>query len=173
MTYLERNINLFLLLLVIGIAVVVAGTSLYYQETFTNVTTRLDNSTKQLNTCNADLSNTRFRLNRTSASLNFTVQDIRRYDVLYENKTEQLALTTKNLEDTSKTLESTKFKLSETADLYEKYLSKYNEQKNINTDLVQQVSNLEEIKSSQAAEISKLKKKIDDLEKAKVACGCK
>ncbi|MBI5398351.1 hypothetical protein HZB03_02705 [Candidatus Woesearchaeota archaeon] len=172
MTFLEKNINLFLLLLVMGIAVVVAGTSMYYQSTFTNVTSRLDITTNTLNTCSADLDNTKFRLNKTLASLNFTVQDIRRYDLLYENKTGQLVLTERNLQETARTLDSTKTKLGETAELYQRYLTKYDEQKAINDDLLQQVSDLESIKSSQAAQIISLNSKVNKLQEEKTACGC-
>jgi chromosome segregation ATPase len=172
MSYLQKNINIFLLVLVVAISVVVAGSSVYYQTTLTNVSSKLENTTDLLGECNADLDNTQFRLNKTISSLNFTVQDIRRYDTLYENKSMQLVSTERSLSDTSKELALTKTKLDETSDLYEKYYEKYSEQKSLNNNLVQEISNLEALNSAQESEIANLKDEIDELEDEKAACGC-
>ncbi|MBW2972535.1 hypothetical protein KY359_05860 [Candidatus Woesearchaeota archaeon] len=138
MGFMQKNVNIFLLVLVLLVASALAGSSVYYQKNFDRLTGRYDLTAENLSGCQADLESYRFNLNKTLRSLNTTTQDIRRYDELYTTKADELKTTQEDLEETETTLQSTKLDLQEETALKNKYKNDYEDQLEISRDLEEQ-----------------------------------
>jgi chromosome segregation ATPase len=138
MSFMQKNVNVFILLLVLVLAGALAASSAYYQTTFDKVTTKYDDTAANLSQCSADLENYRFNLNKTLSSLNTTSQDIRRYDELYTTKSDQLQTTQSNLTQTVSSLQETRIELQEETALKNKYKNDYQDQVEISNGLEEQ-----------------------------------
>ena len=149
MTFMEKNVNMFLLVLVLVVAGALAGSSVYYQSSFDKLTTEQEETSADLSECNADLENYKFNLNKTMRSLNMTTQDIRRYDELYTTKSEELQTTQSTLETTETTLKETTISLQEETALKNKFKEDYEDQLEISRDLEE----LNAILTSQKAQL--------------------
>ena len=66
------------------------GVSVYYQYTFRNVNQKFDDISANLDVCEQNLISNITVLKTVKKSLNSTETDIRKYDVLYEQKAEEL-----------------------------------------------------------------------------------
>jgi len=136
--FMEKNVNIFLLVLMLVVATALAGSSVYYQKTFDELTGKQEDTSVNLSECRADLDSYKFNLNKTLRSLTTTTQDIRRYDELYVNKSEELKETSETLEETATTLQETQLSLQEESALKKKYKNDYEDQLDINRDLEEQ-----------------------------------
>ena len=138
MSFMQKNVNMFLLLLILVVAGTLAGSAVYYQANFDKLTDKHDDAAANLSECRADLEKYMFNLNKTMRTLNSTTQDIKRYDELYSNKSAELKSTQDTLSQTDTELKSTKITLQEEISLKNKYKSDYNDQVQINRNLEEQ-----------------------------------
>lgn len=135
MGFMQKNVNIFLLVLVLIVALSLAGSSVYFQKNFDKLTGKQEDTSANLSECRADLENYKFNLNKTLRSLTTTTQDIRRYDELYVTKSTELESTKGTLEETQSTLQETKLTLQEETALKTKYKRDYEDQLEANRDL--------------------------------------
>ncbi len=98
--FMGKKVNLFLLLMIILVLLGFGGISVYYQYTFKNVNQKFDNISTNLGMCEQNLSQTADALMTTIRNLNSTEVDIRKYDVLYEQKAQELETKKDELSDT-------------------------------------------------------------------------
>lgn len=162
MTFMQKNVNMFLLVLVLVVAGALAGSSVYYQSSFDKLTSEQEDTSANLSQCTADLDNFKFNLEKTLRTLNTTSQDIRRYDELYATKTEELETTQSSLEETEGTLKETQLDLQEETALRKKYKSDYEEQLGISQDLEEQNTILTAQKAQLEQEVIGYKVDIDN-----------
>ncbi|MBI3051509.1 hypothetical protein HYY74_03550 [Candidatus Woesearchaeota archaeon] len=85
MGYIRRNVNLFLLLLIIVALGVMAGLSAYYQVTYKNLSGSYDSKLQELNQLNYNLSVQRAQLSQLNEELQVKAEAKDRFDVLYTN----------------------------------------------------------------------------------------
>ncbi len=118
-SYIGKGINNFLFISIIVLLLVVVFFTVYFQGLFGDVSQTKEDISDKLRVCENRLSNFKEQLNKTISSLKTTELDIRKYDVLYENKTTQLSdalkeldTVRKNLKDTEDELDTTKTKLA-------------------------------------------------------------
>ncbi|MBN1544094.1 hypothetical protein JW898_01375 [Candidatus Woesearchaeota archaeon] len=161
MGFMEKNVNIFLLVIVLLVAGALAGSSVYYQKNFDRITDQYDDTASNLSQCNADLESFRFNLNKTMRSLNTTTQDIRRYDELYSTKAEELKTTQEDLEETETTLQKTKLSLQEESALKNKYKNEYEDQLEISRDLEEQNAILSSQKAQLEASVISYRNRIE------------
>jgi chromosome segregation ATPase len=164
MGFMQKNVNVYLLILVLIVAGALAGSSVYYQQNLDGLTSKQDTIYANLSQCSADLESYKFNLNKTMRSLNTTTQDIRRYDELYTTKTEELETTQSTLEETSKDLKSTKLDLQEETALKNKYKNDYEDQLQISRDLEEQNAILAAQKKQLEAQVIMYKQNEDDVD---------
>lgn len=88
--FMGKKVNLFLLLMLILIILGLGGVSVYYQYTFKNINQKFNDVSTGLGMCEQNLSQTADALMTAVRNLNSTETDIRKYDVLYEQKAEEL-----------------------------------------------------------------------------------
>ena len=161
MSFMQKNINMFLLGMVLLVALTLAGSAIYYQKTFDSITTSYDQTSENLSSCKADLESYKFNLNKTLRSLNTTAQDIRRYDELYSTKATQLQETSETLNETASELQETKISLQEEAALKNKYKQDYNDQLEISRNLEEQNAILTSQKAQLEASVLSYRNRID------------
>jgi chromosome segregation ATPase len=161
MSFMQKNINLFLLGMVLVVALTLAGSAIYYQKTFDKMTTNYDETSANLSSCRSDLDSYKFNLNKTLRSLNTTAQDIRRYDELYSTKATQLQETTTTLNETASELQETKISLQEESALKNKYKQDYNDQLEISRNLEEQNAILTSQKAQLEASVISYRTKIE------------
>ncbi|MBW2996728.1 hypothetical protein KY349_00135 [Candidatus Woesearchaeota archaeon] len=164
MTFMQKNVNMFLLVLVLVVAGALAGSSVYYQSSFDKLTSKQDDTSANLSQCTADLDNFKFNLEKTLRTLNTTSQDIRRYDELYATKSEELDVTQSSLEETTGTLKETQLSLEEETALKKKYKEEYEEQLDISQGLEEQNAILTSQKAQLEQEVIGYKQDIDSSE---------
>lgn len=164
MGFMQKNVNTFVLLLVLVVAGALAGSSVYYQKTFDKLTDKFEVSQTNLTECTTDLNMFRSQLVNTQTTLNTTTQDIRRYDELYSNKSAELESTKDNLEDTEKALTQTQVNLQEANSLKTKYQNDYQEQLSINADLEEQNTLLTAQKNQLEQSVLNYRSDIEDSE---------
>ncbi|MBU1198498.1 MAG: hypothetical protein KKF46_00285 [Nanoarchaeota archaeon] len=98
--FMGKKVNLFLLLMIILVLVGFGAISVYYQYTFKNINQKFDDKAGDLGTCELNLVNNMTELLKARSSLSSTTTDIRKYDVLYEQKAEALETKEGELSDT-------------------------------------------------------------------------
>lgn len=125
MGFLQKNINLFMMLLVVFVTIALAASSVYYQDTFKELTDTHESSLKSLSMCESKRDSYSNQLNKTLQSLNTTSQDIRKYDELYSTKLTELKSTQSNLSTVESSLSQTKSALLTETQLKDKYKSQY------------------------------------------------
>jgi chromosome segregation ATPase len=103
--FMGKRVNMFLILMLILVLLGIGGISIYYQRTFKDVTSQYDSVSNTLASCQENLSQTTARLVNVQASLNSTTTDIRKYDSLYEQKSQELDQKKKELSDTQTNLQ--------------------------------------------------------------------
>jgi chromosome segregation ATPase len=155
-SYLGRNVNLALLVIIIGVVVALVGTTVFFQRSLQNRTGAFETTTETLDQCQTALANYQEQYSRAQAQVNQTSQDIRKYDQLYEQKTGELKETQDTLSSTQKQLEFEKVQKDKFLELYEK-------ERSINSYLNVTIE-------SQQNRIRQLENRIDDLEEELDAC---
>ncbi|MFH1072146.1 MAG: hypothetical protein V1743_01830 [Nanoarchaeota archaeon] len=108
---LKRNVNLFLLVLLMIILLLGVGYAVLYQSRLHGITVDIKEASSNLTVCQADLNNTRQNLFSALDRLNSTEKDVKTYDVIYEQKESELEKTQTDLADTKDELGSTKVAL--------------------------------------------------------------
>jgi len=134
MSFFEKNINLFLMIIIVLSVVTFAGSTVYFQDTLQELSTDSYSTNINLAGCNASLQSKMRELNRTQQILFATETDIRKYDELYEDKSGELS-------ETSTELSTAKKDLSD-------YTKLYAEEKKRAKDLADEVSRLTKEKNT-------------------------
>ena len=101
-SYLGRNVNLALLIIIIGVVVALVGTTVFFQRSLQNRTGDYESTTQTLSQCQVALANYQEKYSDAQEQVNQTSQDIRKYDQLYEQKVVELKETQDNLSTTTK-----------------------------------------------------------------------
>lgn len=91
MGYLGKNINLTLLIIMIGVIILLVAVTLFFQLGIQERTEDFELTSTNLSTCQEALNNYQNRFVEAQEQINSTAQDIRRYDQLYENKVAELS----------------------------------------------------------------------------------
>ncbi|MBT5022452.1 hypothetical protein HOK51_04945 [Candidatus Woesearchaeota archaeon] len=178
MGFMQKNVNVYLLILFVAILIAVGGITVYYQEKIKEQTTDLKDTGYRLDNCTDILNNKTVTLVKTQAALDLHEQDISKYDTLYEDKATKLSETETDLKDTETTLTSTQTELGNTKDQLDEFMGKYASEKqermNLESELDSTNKELKQIKSAKAAadmtihnledEIDELETQIEDLE---------
>lgn len=99
-SYLGRNVNLALLVIIIGVIVALVGTTVFFQRSLQNRTQEYQTTTGTLSECQTALQNYQSKYSEATQQVNKTAQDIRKYDQLYEQRTGELKETQTTLEKT-------------------------------------------------------------------------
>lgn len=178
MGFFKKNVNLFLVVILIVSVAALGSASVYYQDVFNNLTTQYSNKSNDLNLCESRLKTQILTLNKTIDSLTTKAADVKKYDELYAEKTEELTSTSEQLSSTSSQLSSTQKQLQDYqqkfADEKARRISSEN-QVNVlqaeNTNLAGQVSTLTSQVNVKNSKINALNDDIDDLESDLAACG--
>ena len=177
MSFMGKNINLFLLILVIGVVILLAGASLFFQENLKNINKNLKEERSNLNLCKTELISKINALNQTLENLNFTKQDISKYGVLYQNKTVELETTQSELSEKSEQLSSATTQLTSTktelADVKAKYTSENILRQELELEvgsLSQELKSVTSAKAAADAKIEDLKDDISSLQSQLDAC---
>ncbi len=162
--FMGKKINLFLLIIIVLILLGFGGVSVYYQYTFKDVNQKYDNISSNLASCKQNLSQTADDLITAVRNLNSTTTDIRKYDVLYEEKAEELESKQTELSNTK--AELTRVTLQK--EVYKKQIdeaySKIISLNNTIDDLNQEINSLNNEVEDQKDEISCLLNTEDDEE---------
>lgn len=154
--YLGRNVNLALLVIIIGVVVALVGTTVFFQRSLQNRTSAYEDTTSTLGQCQVALTNYQERYSEALADVNATAQDIRKYDQLYEQKVGELKDSQSQLLSTQKQLEFERLQKQQFQGLYESEQRKANQ-------LSEQIESKDE-------EIRQLRNRIDNLEEDLDAC---
>ena len=85
MSYIKRNVNIFLLLLVIIILGTLAGLTTYYQTTYKNLSISYGEKLNQLNELNYNLTAAKAQLAQLNEDLKVKSEVNKQFDVLYAN----------------------------------------------------------------------------------------
>ena len=101
-SYLSRNVNLALLIIIIGVIVALVGTTVFFQRSLQNRTSSLEDTSTDLQSCQVSLENYMEKYSEAQVRVNETAQDIRKYDQLYEQKVGELTDTQQQLLDTKR-----------------------------------------------------------------------
>lgn len=106
MGYLDKNINMALVIIIVGIVVAMLAVTVFFQVGLKTRTTDFETTSENLTTCETQLANYQERLNTAQSQLSSTSEDIRRYDQLYETKVAELSDTSDELETANKRVQS-------------------------------------------------------------------
>ena len=101
-SYLGRNVNLALLVIIIGVIVALVGTTVFFQRSLQNRTQEYESTTGTLSECQVALANYQDKFSQATQQVNKTAQDIRKYDQLYEQRTGELKDTQTQLDNAQK-----------------------------------------------------------------------
>lgn len=156
-SYLGRNVNLALLIIIIGVVVAMVGTTVFFQRSLQDRTSTLEDTSTDLGSCNAALENYQEKYSEAQTKVNETAQDIRKYDQLYEQKVGELKDTQQQLLETQTQREFEKIQKEKFQQSYETALRDQQQ--------------LELTVDSQRDLINSLRNDIDDLEDQVAACG--
>lgn len=118
-TYLGRNVNLALLIIIIGVVVALVGTTVFFQRSLQNRTGAFEDTAGQLQQCQVSLNNYINQYAEAQEQVNQTAQDIRKYDQLYEQKVADLKETTETLASTQAQLQFEKLQKERFQQYYE------------------------------------------------------
>ena len=148
-SYLGRNVNLALLIIIIGVVVALVGTTVFFQRSLQNRTGAYEGTATELQQCQTSLANALGEFTEAQQKVNQTSQDIRKYDQLYEQKVAELKETQATLTVTEKQLQFEKLQKEKFQQFYE--------------DAARQVTAMN-------TTIKNLKEDIEDLEDELEAC---
>jgi len=104
MAYMGRNVNLALLVIIIGVVVALVGTTVFFQRVLENRTDAYQDTSLTLDQCQIELGNYRETASEAQRQANQSAQDIRKYDELYEQKVGELQDSQVQLADTNRQL---------------------------------------------------------------------
>jgi uncharacterized membrane protein YgaE (UPF0421/DUF939 family) len=140
-SYLGRNVNLALLVIIIGVIVALVGTTVFFQRSLQNRTQEFETTTGTLAECQVALANYQDKFTQATQQVNKTAQDIRKYDQLYEQRTGELKDTQLQLENIQRQSIVERQRGDRLQDLY-------NQEIQLNTQLNMTISSLNQKLSS-------------------------
>lgn len=105
MSYLGKNINMTLLLLVVGVVVVLIGITIFFQTGLKTRTGDFEEASTNLTECTTQVKNYQERLSEEEEKATSAAQDIRRYDQLYETKVAEIEDTKDDLSAAQKQIQ--------------------------------------------------------------------
>jgi len=149
-SFMYKKLNIFLLLLMCVVVIALAGTSIFFQDSFRSLNNQYQDTSKNYTTASQSLQRCQNTLNEKAEKLNSTSLDIRKYDELYTQKTGELD-TTKN-----KLLE-TDAHLKEEQNLRQKAEQNYQQALIVQSQQKQQISQLSTDINGYKAQIDQLK----------------
>jgi chromosome segregation ATPase len=156
-TYLGRNVNLTLMVIIIGVVIALVATTVFFQRGLQNRTQAYESTSTTLLQCETALSNYQKSFQEAQQRVNETSQDIRKYDQLYEQKTSELKDTQTQLQDTLKELQFEKLQK-------EKFKQFYEAEQRVNAQLNATVRDLQD-------DIETLEDRYDQCRAELNACG--
>lgn len=124
--FLQKNINLFLIFLIIVMIGLVVMLSVYFEKRFEQVSGVYKFVNKNLSSCESQLSIAQKELNKIDTTLNSTESDIRKYDELYVTKSNELDRQKQGLENAQQALSLSEKNLAEFKAKYESETSRAN-----------------------------------------------
>jgi chromosome segregation ATPase len=119
MSYLGKNVNLALLVIIIGVIVALVGTTVFFQRSLQNRTGAFEERTETLEQCQVALANYQDQYTEAQQKVNQTALDIRKYDTLYEQKVAELRETQDTLSQTQQQLQFEKLQKEKFQTFYE------------------------------------------------------
>lgn len=135
--YLGRNINMFLVLMLIVCISILVGMSTYYSFRYQIIGTSHNEITKELKNTTTNLENAQMELDQLKKSLAETSTDVQKYDELYLGKVSELDETQDELTKTKSELVKTKAELANVS-------KSYQDEQKVTRTLQIQVANLED-----------------------------
>lgn len=134
--YMGRNVNLMLLVIIIGVVVALVGTTVFFQRVLENKTDAYQDTSMTLSQCQVELTNYREVASDAQEQANQSAQDVRKYDEIYEQKVGELADTQSQLGDANRQLAFEKLQKERFQISYEQQLSE-NRKLNLTIDSLQ------------------------------------
>jgi len=113
---LKKNVNTFIMILIIILICAGVGISVLYMNVIKDVSGEKDSLKENYSSCRSALENYMDVLSMTEQELNSTSEDIKKYDTLYEEKASLLENVQNDLQKTSTELTSTKSLLNKATD---------------------------------------------------------
>ena len=159
MAYMNRNVNLILLLLIIILVGYLIGLSTYYEGSFKNLSISYNSKVNQISKLSENLSYNSFQLNKTFSELQLRVADKTKFDQMYTELTTAKTRLETELSQTQSELATTKAGLRESE----------NQLLTTRSDLASVQSQL----STKQATIDSLNNQVDDLDSKLAACTSK
>lgn len=153
-SYLGRNVNLALLIIIIGVIVALVGTTVFFQKSLQNRTTSYEDTKGTLTECKVALANYQDKYSESQAQVTETAEDIRKYDQLYEQKVGELDDTQGQLLSVQKQFEFEKIQREDFQNKYESALTS-------NQQLLVDIDDLEDDKVALNARINNLEEDLD------------
>lgn len=155
--YLGRNVNLALLVIIIGVVVALVGTTVFFQRSLQNRTEAFETTFTSLDQCEVALNNYQEKYSQALEDVNSTTQDIRKYDQLYEQKVGELKDSQSQLLSTQKQLEFETIQKQKFQELFEDEQRKANQLSQTIADKDTKIAQLE-------SRIEKLEEDLDACE---------
>ena len=90
MGYLDKNINMALLLIIVITVVVLLAITIFFQTGLQTRTVDYETTSEELQACTTTLDTCQLQLEEKEGLVNSTSEDIRRYDTLYQQRTAEL-----------------------------------------------------------------------------------
>lgn len=144
MGYLDKNINMTLIILVVGIVIVMLGVTVFFQIGLESRTTDLDTATGNLSACTTQVANYQDRLEQCNERAESAVADIESYDKIYEQKVAELGETEDELDNANERVQTLSL---------------------IQTGLETQVNDLRGQRDELQQSVNQLDNRIDDLDR--------
>lgn len=153
-SFLYKKLNIFLLLLMCVVVVALAGTSIFFQESFRGLNDQYQETSQNYTTTFQKLTRCQNTLAEKAEKLNSTSLDIRKYDELYSQKVTDLDKTKNELLATDAELKETQ---AQKAKVEQQYQAALIEQQR----LKQQIGELQGTVSALQRQIEQLKVQLD------------
>ncbi len=143
-TYMGRNVNLALLVIIIGVIVALVGTTVFFQRVLENKTDAYEDKAMTLGSCQIALANYQESASEFQQQANQSAQDVRRYDDLYAQKVAELNDAQVQLADTDRQRAFEKLQKERFQQSYEQALATSRTQNQTITSLKNKISDLED-----------------------------
>ncbi|MDD9954258.1 MAG: hypothetical protein OXR66_08050 [Candidatus Woesearchaeota archaeon] len=153
-SYLGKNINLTLLVIIIGVVVALVGTTVFFQRGLQSRTTAYEETSGSLDECNAALANYQDLYLEAESQANESAEDIRKYDQLYEQKVGELQDSSNQLSDTQNQLAFERLQKEDFQEKYENAQADVRDRDNVISSLNSRVTDLQRDKSDLAQQLA-------------------
>ncbi len=121
-SFMYKKLNVFLLLLMCIVVIALAGTSIFFQDSFRAINTQYKETSKNYTATGQSLQRCQNTLNQKAEQLNSTSLDISKYDQLYTQKTGELDQTKGKLLETDANLKETQAEKAKVEQAYQQAL---------------------------------------------------